>query len=218
MTVLQTNDIQILNQYQADYVIGVDEAGRGPLAGPVVASAVAMSMAELDQEYPKDHPFFHVRDSKKVTEKRRITIKDHMSHPGQDLIIGSYAVSAPMIDQMNILEATKMAWQESVEQCLSQISPEASVIILIDGNIIYPDDLYPIIPVTKGDNIHWTIALASIHAKVTRDTWMYEQSSLYPEYQFERHKGYGTQIHQEAIKTYGLSALHRKSFCTKIVL
>jgi ribonuclease HII len=92
------------------------------------------------------------------------------------------------------------------------------VIILIDGNIVYPDDLYRIIPVTKGDNIHWTIALASIYAKVTRDTWMYQQAPQYPEYQFERHKGYGTQIHQEAIRTHGLSPLHRKSFCTKILV
>ncbi len=215
MTHLQTNDQQILIEYQADYLIGVDEAGRGPLAGPVVAAAVAMTREDLLQDYPKEHPFFHVRDSKKVTEKRRNAIKDQMN---EGIILGSYAVSASMIDQMNILEATKLAWQESVEQCLAQIPPEASVVILIDGNIVYPDDLYPIIPVTKGDNTHWTIALASVYAKVTRDTWMYQQASQYPEYQFERHKGYGTKLHQEAIRTYGLSALHRKSFCTKIIV
>ncbi len=215
MTDLQKNDIAILTNHNAEYVIGVDEAGRGPLAGPIVAAAVALKVSDLTVQYPKEHPFFHVRDSKKVTETRRNVIKSVMDE--SDLIIGHYAVSAPMIDQMNILEATKLAWQQSVEQCLDQIPLEAEVIILIDGNIVYADDLYKIIPITKGDNIHSCIALASIFAKVTRDAWIVEQANKYPEYQFERHKGYGTKIHQEAIRTHGLSPLHRKSFCSKFI-
>ncbi len=214
MTDLRANDLAMMDALGVEYLIGVDEAGRGPLAGPVVASAALVSRAELEAELAEDDPLHWVKDSKKVTERRRGIVFDQ-SLPNFQL--GSHQVSHGLIDQMNILEATKLAWQESIEQLLDVVPMEASVAILIDGHIGLVEDMYPIKPIIKGDGIHFCIALASIHAKVSRDRQMLEVADQYPEYEFARHKGYGTKLHREAIQKHGLSPIHRRTFCTKFI-
>ena len=211
---LRANDLAMMDALGVEYLIGVDEAGRGPLAGPVVASATLISRAELELELAEDDPLRWVKDSKKVTERRReIVFEQSLS----DFQIGSHQVSHRLIDQMNILEATKAAWHESIEQLLSVVPLDASVAILIDGHIGIPEDMYPVKPIIKGDGLHFCIALASIHAKVTRDRLMVELSETYPEYELSRHKGYGTKLHRELIQKHGLSPIHRRSFCTKLI-
>jgi ribonuclease HII len=212
MADIRDADRAFLQQHSLDYLIGVDEAGRGPLAGPVVASAVALSFEDYNLEMNSTSPLRFIGDSKKVTPKRREAIVEELQRNPLG-IVGTHSISASMIDSINILEATKLAWQEAVEQCLSLIPPEASVGILIDGNIGYHDDLYMVKPVIKGDSLYWSIALASIIAKVTRDRWMQEQSASFPEYDLGQHKGYGTRRHIEAIRNHGLTPLHRKTFC-----
>jgi ribonuclease HII len=178
----------------------------------VVASAVAVNLDMLSLTYDADSPLGYITDSKKVTPKRRQAIYTVIQE--QKLAITStYSVPASIIDSINILEATKLAWQQVVEGCLNQLPLEARVCVIIDGNTAYRDDLFDIRPVIKGDAIYWSIALASILAKVSRDSWMVEQSQRYPEYELGQHKGYGTRRHIEAIRNHGLTPMHRKTFC-----
>ena len=179
-------------------VCGVDEAGRGPLAGPVCAAAVILP-AHLDLP--------GLTDSKKLTDKRRRELFPLIKE--QAIAYGIGLASEQEIDEINILQATFLA----MERALAQLSvrPELA---LIDGN--REKDLgIPVKTVVKGDSLSANIAAASILAKVTRDDMMLELAKQYPEYGFDIHKGYGTKAHYEALRTHGASPVHRNSFLRK---
>jgi ribonuclease HII len=180
------------------YVVGTDEAGRGCLAGPVVAAAVFIP----DEAIPMLSG--RVNDSKKLSAKRREelynTIIDNCSCGVQD-------ISAEIIDDVNILEATKLAMKSAVEQL------EYYDYILVDGTVDLSKHIWcECLQVIKGDSLSISIAAASIVAKVVRDKMMKELHEVFPIYGFDRHKGYGTQEHIKAIETYGASEFHRISF------
>ena len=179
-------------------ICGVDEAGRGPLAGPVCAAAVILP-AHLDLP--------GLTDSKKLTDKRRRELFPLIKE--QAIAYGIGLASEQEIDEINILQATFLA----MERALAQLSvrPELA---LIDGNR-EKDFGLPVKTVVKGDSLSANIAAASILAKVTRDDMMLELAKQYPEYGFDIHKGYGTKAHYEALRTYGASPVHRNSFLRK---
>ena len=189
------------NAVNAGYkvVCGIDEAGRGPLAGPVHAAAVILPIG-LEIE--------GLNDSKKLTEKKREQLFDIICEKAIDYSIG--IATEKEIDEINILNATFLAMHRAVEGLKNK--PDYA---LIDGN------QYPRIPfvteetVVKGDAKSMSIAAASILAKVSRDRFMLKKAEEYPEYCFEKHKGYGTKAHYEAIKEFGPSPIHRKTFLKK---
>ncbi|MCI6152595.1 ribonuclease HII [Fusobacterium perfoetens] len=185
-------------------ILGVDEAGRGPLAGPVVAAAVKIN------EY---HDFFEeINDSKKLTEKKRENLFEKIL-TFCDVGIGIATVEE--IDEVNILNATFLAMNRAIEDIKSQnINYD---IVLVDGNKLiknYDGNQECII---KGDGKSLSIATASIIAKVTRDRIMLKFSEIYPEYHFEKHKGYGTKLHREILLEKGPLKIHRKTFLKKIL-
>lgn len=214
IAILQAGDREYFEKWDLDYIIGIDEAGRGTLAGPVVATAIALSPEILNDEIWYTSPFKYIKDSKKVTPARRTAIHKNIQN---QYSIGIGIISANIIDTINILEASKLAWLEALDQCLIQLPLEAKVGILIDGNTIPLGIEYPHEAVIKGDNKHLSIAIASIYAKVHRDNLMQEYNHKYPNYNFAQHKGYGTQNHIEIIKKYGLSDIHRVTFCKNII-
>ena len=182
-------------------VAGVDEAGRGPLAGPVVVAAVI-----LGQDWDPRHP---LDDSKKLSTKKREQLFDLVCREAVGFKIVS--ISAQEIDRLNILQATLLG----MLRCLTEIVP-ATDYALVDGNQ-YPQTTLKGETVIKGDSRSKSIAAASILAKVTRDRVMLENAKLYPEWGFENHKGYPTKLHRQAIQKYGLTPLHRKTFRFKPV-
>lgn len=182
-------------------IAGVDEAGRGPLAGPVVAATAILNV---------DDDFIYLNDSKKVTPKRRdILYNDIMNRT----IYGIGIVSAEEIDEMNILQATYKAMRMAIDKLSKR--PE----VLLNDAVIIPgiDESIHQEKIIKGDAKSVSIAAASILAKVTRDRYMEELGEKYPEYSFEKHKGYGTKAHIEAIKKYGITPEHRKTFLKNII-
>ena len=181
---------------------GLDEAGRGPLAGPVYAAAVIL---------PKGHIIEGVNDSKKLSEKKRDMLYDKIIEECVCWSIGT--ASEKEIDKINILQATYLAMRRAVEG-LSQ-KPD---IALVDGNRVPPlDDNIAVETIVKGDGKSASIAAASILAKVSRDRYMLEMAEKYPQYQFEKHKGYGTKLHYEMLEKYGVSDIHRKSFLKRVL-
>lgn len=181
-------------------VCGIDEAGRGPLAGPVVAAAVIL---------PEGIELPGVNDSKKLTEKKREALFDFVKENA--LAYGIGQASEQEIDDINILQATFLAMRRAVEAL--QIPADFA---LVDGNRIQGLEI-PAETVIGGDGKVLSIAAASILAKVTRDRYMREMAQTYPEYGFEKHKGYGTKAHYAAIEQYGICPLHRKTFLKKIL-
>ena len=181
-------------------ICGIDEAGRGPLCGPVVAAAVIL---------PKDKCIEGVNDSKKLSEKKREKLYDDIIENAVAYGIGMSDVS--VIEEVNILNATKLAMKKAIENL--KIKPDY---VLIDGNQMIDIDIKGE-TVVSGDARSESIAAASILAKVTRDRMLVEYDKKYPEYGFAKHKGYGTKAHIEAIGKYGLTDIHRPSFCTKFV-
>lgn len=182
-------------------IAGVDEAGRGPLAGPVVAAVAILNV---------DDDFIYLNDSKKVTPKRRdILYNDIMNRT----IYGIGIVSVEEIDEMNILQATYKAMRMAIDKLSKR--PE----VLLNDAVIIPgiDESIHQEKIIKGDAKSVSIAAASILAKVTRDRYMEELGEKYPEYGFEKHKGYGTKAHIEAIKKYGITPEHRKTFLKNII-
>lgn len=181
-------------------VCGIDEAGRGPLAGPVVAAAVIL---------PEDIQLPGVNDSKKITEKKREILFEFVKEHA--LAYGIGEASETEIDEINILQATFLAMRRAVEAL--QIPADYA---LVDGNRIQGLPV-PAETVIGGDGKVLSIAAASILAKVTRDRYMRDMAAQYPEYGFEKHKGYGTKAHYAAIEQYGICPLHRKTFLKKVL-
>jgi ribonuclease HII len=186
-----------------DLIIGVDEAGRGPLAGPVVAAAVNLPAYRFKN---------HIDDSKKLTplqrEKAFLEIREKA-------VFGLGIISEKIIDRLNILVATRIAMQKAIAQLLGKLGPEEQrrIHVLIDGNMGLKTNL-PITYIIKGDSKSKSIACASILAKVTRDRLMSLYDRIFPQYGFLRHKGYPTLSHRRAIKRFGPSLIHRNTFCS----
>jgi ribonuclease HII len=193
-----------LQEQGFDFIIGVDEVGRGPLAGPVVAAAVTFPEA-VDAKW-----WDEITDSKKLSEKKREYLYSMISEYG-NCSIGIASVME--IEQLNILQASLLAMKRAVEN----FSKYDSAVILIDGKFIIPELNSKQEAIVKGDSLVHSIAASSIIAKVTRDQMMKDLDLAYPEYGFAKHKGYGTSAHIEAIKKYGLTPMHRPSFCDKIL-
>jgi ribonuclease HII len=179
-------------------ICGVDEAGRGPLAGPVFAAAVIL---------PQGLYIDGLDDSKKLTEKKRDALFDIICEKA--LAFGIAESSEHEIDEINILNASLLAMKRATEKLA--ISPDY---ILVDGNKTFQYNV-PAESVIKGDSLSASIAAASILAKVSRDRFMLKLSKEYPQYMFEKHKGYPTKLHYECVEEHGLSVVHRKSFFKK---
>ena len=177
-------------------IVGVDEAGRGPLAGPVVAAACILSRAYKNKE---------INDSKQLSEKKREELFEIIKKDA--IAYGVGIVSAEEIDQLNIYEATKKAMKEAINNLKHEFD-----LILTDAMPLKGFDV-EVVPIIKGDAKALPIAAASIIAKVTRDHMMDELTKKYPEYGFEKHKGYGTKLHMDALKKYGpIKGVHRYSY------
>lgn len=182
------------------YICGIDEAGRGPLSGPVVAGAVVL---------PKDCEILFLNDSKKLSEKKRELLFTEIKEKA--IAYGVGIVSPARIDEINILQATYEAMRMAVAQLC--VTPD----ILLNDAVTIPGIELMQIPIIKGDAKSVSIAAASILAKVTRDHMMVEYDAIYPEYGFAKHKGYGTAAHIQALKTYGPCPIHRRSFIKNFV-
>lgn len=189
------------NKYsELTYICGIDEAGRGPLAGPVVAAACIL---------PKDATILFLNDSKKLSEKRRENLFDEIKAKAVSYGIG--IVSEKDIDELNILQATYKAMRIAVSQL--SVTPD----ILLNDAVRIPELDLRQVPIVKGDAKSVSIAAASVLAKVTRDRMMLEYDAQYPGYGFARHKGYGTAEHINAIKTIGPCEIHRRTFIKNFV-
>lgn len=179
-------------------VCGLDEAGRGPLAGPVFAGAVIL---------PEGYVPEGLNDSKKLSEKKREALFEEIS---KNAVAWAYGTASPEeIDEINILNASMLAMKRAVEKLA--VKPD---FLLVDGNIVRGFDIKAV-PVIKGDAKSPSIAAASIVAKVLRDRECMEMDKAYPEYGFARHKGYPTKAHFDAVEKFGVSPIHRKSFLKK---
>ncbi|MBO7334120.1 MAG: ribonuclease HII [Lachnospiraceae bacterium] len=182
------------------YVCGIDEVGRGPLAGPVVAGAVIL---------PKDSKILYLNDSKKLSEKKREELYTVIYENAVSVGIGF--AGPDRIDEINILNAT----YEAMRMAISKLSVTPDV--LLNDAVTIPEVMIKQVPIIKGDAKSVSIAAASIVAKVTRDRLMVEYDKLYPEYGFSKNKGYGTAEHIEALKKYGKCEIHRNSFIKNFV-
>ncbi len=187
-------------QYEkTGYVCGVDEVGRGPLAGPVVAGAVIL---------PKDCRILYINDSKKLSGKKREELYEVIME--QALAVGIGMVSPARIDEINILQATYEAMRQAIQNL--SLTPD----ILLNDAVTIPQVSIPQVPIIKGDAKSISIGAASIIAKVTRDRLMVEYDKIMPEYGFARNKGYGSGEHIQAIQTFGPSPIHRQTFIKNI--
>ena len=189
---------------KGEIVIGVDEAGRGPLAGNVVAAAAILKKYSSDLD--------EINDSKKLTEKKREKLFDVIM---ENFYIGVGEATPEEIDEINILNATFLAMRRALENLKKQCS--TNHLVLVDGNFKIREYEGEQEFVIKGDAKSLSIAAASIIAKVTRDREMIEEGKKYPEYKFEKHKGYGTKLHKEKLLELGVLPIHRKSFLNKVI-
>jgi len=191
-----------LNKQGYDVIIGVDEAGRGPLAGPVVAAAVALKTRRFKTR---------IDDSKKLKPRQReaayLEIVDKSFY-------GIGAADHNLIDRYNILVATRMAMQQALRKLIATLdNPEKKrIYVIVDGKMGL-DINYPVRDIIRGDSKSCSIAAASILAKVTRDRIMSFYHIIYPQYNFLQHKGYPTKLHRDAIRQHGVSLIHRSTFC-----
>ncbi len=182
------------------HICGVDEVGRGPFAGPVVATAVIL---------PKDCDILYLNDSKKLSEKKRETLYDEIYEKAEAIGIGM--ASEKVIDEINILQATYRAMRSAIGKL--DVVPD----LLLNDAVTIPEVSIRQVPIIKGDAKSASIAAASIVAKVTRDRMMKEYDGIYPGYQFAKNKGYGTKAHIEAIKAQGICDIHRRTFVKKYI-
>ena len=180
---------------ECEYICGIDEVGRGPFAGPVVACAVIL---------PKDCDILYLNDSKKLSEKKREELFIEIKEKAVSYGIG--IVSEKVIDEINILQAT----YEAMRQAINNLSVKPD--ILLNDAVAIPGVDIKQVPIIKGDAKSASIAAASIVAKVTRDHMMEEFDSIYPGYEFASNKGYGTQAHRDALKALGPCEIHRRTF------
>ena len=208
---MKEKEIERLNQLKKDeeelynnniqYICGIDEAGRGPLAGPVVVAAVIM---------PKDSFIEGVNDSKKVSEKKREQLYDEIIE--NCIAYGVGIIDQIKIDEINILEATRLGVKEAVQELKQK--PD---IILVDALTKIDTGGVPYKSIIKGDAKEYSIACASIIAKVTRDRIMRKWDEVFPAYGFAKHKGYGTAEHRKILKEIGPCMLHRKTFIKNLI-
>ena len=189
------------HQYEhLGYICGIDEVGRGPLAGPVVAGAVIL---------PKDCQILYLNDSKQLSAKKREELYDVIME--QAVAVGIGMASPQRIDEINILQATYEAMREAISKL--SVTPQ----ILLNDAVTIPQVIIPQVPIIKGDAKSISIAAASIVAKVTRDRMMAEYDKIMPEYGFASNKGYGAAAHIEAIRKYGPSPIHRSTFIKNFI-
>jgi ribonuclease HII len=199
-----TDELHQFDIEQGNDIVGVDEAGRGPLAGPVVAAAAKL------KDY--NEALREINDSKTLTEKKRERLFDVIM---EHFHVGVGIASVEEIDSINILNATFLAMRRAIENLGENCTDDT--LVLVDGNFKIREYKGKQQEVIKGDAKSLSIAAASIIAKVTRDRMMVAEGEKYPEYHFEKHKGYGTKAHREAIFEHGVLDIHRKSFLTKIL-
>lgn len=197
--------LALMREYEDTYaacqaICGIDEAGRGPLAGPVVAGAVIL---------PKDCEILFLNDSKKLSEKRREALFEEIKEKAAAWSVG--VVGPDVIDEINILQATYQAMRQAISGL--SIKPD----LLLNDAVTIPEVEIGQVPIVKGDAKSVSIAAASIMAKVTRDRMMAEYDILFPQYGFAKHKGYGTAAHIAAIREYGPCPIHRRSFITRFI-
>ncbi len=184
------------NNYSSfSYICGIDEVGRGPLAGPVVAGAVIL---------PKNCDILYLNDSKQLSEKKREELYDVIMEKAVSTGLGF--VSPERIDEINILQATYEAMREAIGKL--SVRPD----LLLNDAVMIPDVTIRQVPIIKGDAKSISIAAASIIAKVTRDRLMVQYDTVYPEYGFASNKGYGAQVHIDALRKFGPTPIHRRSF------
>lgn len=182
------------------YICGIDEVGRGPLAGPVVAAAVIL---------PKNCDILYLNDSKQLSEKKREELFEEIMN--QAVAVGIGMADEKVIDEINILNAD----YEAMKQAISKLAVKPD--ILLNDAVTIPDVDIPQVPIIKGDTLSGSIAAASIIAKVTRDKLMVEYDSIYPGYDFAKNKGYGSQSHIESLKKLGPCPIHRKTFIKNFI-
>lgn len=196
---------ELMKEFDREYKIygticGIDEAGRGPLCGPVVAAAVIL---------PDEYNILYINDSKKLSETKREEVYKEIDKYAVDYGVG--IVSPERIDEINILQATYEAMRTAIHKL--SVTPD----ILLNDAVTIPMVDIKQVPIIKGDAKSQSIAAASIVAKVTRDHLMEEYDKLYPEYGFAKHKGYGTAAHIKAIKEYGPCPIHRRTFIKNFI-
>ena len=201
--------LKVMSAYEKEYaqythICGIDEVGRGPLAGPVVACAVVL---------PKDVTILYLNDSKKLSEKKRELLYDEIMEKA--VAVGIGAVGPAMIDEINILQATYEAMRMAIEDLTGKLGKEPD--LLLNDAVTIPEVDIPQVPIIKGDAKSISIAAASIVAKVTRDHLMIEYDQILPGYDFAKNKGYGTKAHIAGLKELGATPIHRKTFITHFV-
>lgn len=188
------------NNADKHFICGIDEVGRGPLAGPVVAAAVVL---------PKDCDILYLNDSKQLTAKKREQLYDEIMEKA--VAVGIGMANQDVIDEINILNAD----YEAMKQAISKLSVTPD--LLLNDAVTIPNITIPQVPIIKGDTLSASIAAASIIAKVTRDHMMEEYDKIYPQYGFASNKGYGSQVHIAAIKKFGPCPIHRRTFIKNFV-
>lgn len=201
--------LEVMSAYEKEYaqythICGIDEVGRGPLAGPVVACAVVL---------PKDVTILYLNDSKKLSEKKRELLYDEIMEKA--VAVGIGAVGPARIDEINILQATYEAMRMAIENLTGKLGKEPD--LLLNDAVTIPEVDIPQVPIIKGDAKSISIAAASIVAKVTRDHLMIEYDQVLPGYDFAKNKGYGTKAHIAGLKELGATPIHRKTFITHFV-
>ncbi len=200
--IARTEAMSVFEKEYSNYeaICGIDEVGRGPFAGPVVAGAVIL---------PKDHPILYLNDSKKLSEKKREELYEVIMKEAVATGIGM--ASPARIDEINILQAT----YEAMRMAISNLSVQPD--LLLNDAVTIPEVAIKQVPIIKGDAKSVSIAAASILAKVTRDRLMVEYEEVFPGYDFASNKGYGTKAHIEGLKKLGPTPIHRMSFIHKYV-
>lgn len=212
LTNLKKVEEELYNTQNLVAIAGIDEAGRGPLAGPVVVACALM---------PRDSMIEGVNDSKKISEKKREKLYELIIEEAISYGVG--IVGQKEIDEINILQATKKGLTMAIKDMEEKLKqkPELGIIkpdaILVDALTKIDTDGIPYKSIIHGDAISYSIACSSIIAKVTRDRIMRQWDEVYPQYGFAKHKGYGTLVHITAIKEYGLCPLHRRSFTKNFI-
>ena len=201
--------LDVMSAYEKEYaqythICGIDEVGRGPLAGPVVACAVVL---------PKDVTILYLNDSKKLSEKKRELLYDEIMEKA--VAVGIGAVGPARIDEINILQATYEAMRMAIEDLTGKLGKKPD--LLLNDAVTIPEVDILQVPIIKGDAKSISIAAASIVAKVTRDHLMIEYDQVLPGYDFAKNKGYGTKAHIAGLKELGATPIHRKTFITHFV-